>query len=247
MGLYDQGLSQLPPFATSCTFADYHQNNHKWGDLWNGEDLSIFSLDDAILPSSATANTNGQKSINSSTFSIDQTSPSFSQSHSTEQSLVSPSNINQTLSTPSISLQPSNSPSDLTAKPGFRAAEAYVRPSPIATVGNLKSYGFDLRNATFTLTLVCDSVVTEETPTEVSLPTFHFPQDDIVVKVSSGKWTIGADDSDGGLIQKLRWWHGKGKQDLSVKGVRTRQGMARKGDEEDGYFAQCPDQPCSLM
>lgn len=223
------------------------QNNHKWGDLWNGEDLSIFSLDDALLPPSATAKTNGQKSLNSSTFSVDQASPSFSQSHATEQSLVSPSNINKTLSTPSILSQPSNSPSDLTGKPGFRAAQAYVRPSPIATVGNLQSYGFDLRNATFTLSLVCDSAVTEETPTEISLPEFHFPQDDIVVKVSSGKWTIGADDGDGGLIKKLRWWHGKGKQDLSVKGVRTRQGTVRKGDDEDGYFAQCQENSCCLM
>lgn len=227
--------------------ADHMQNNHKWGDLWNGEDLSIFSLDDALLPTSATANMIVQKSANSSRYSVDQASPSFSQSHSTEQSLVSPSNINNTLSTPSILSQPSNSPSELTGKPGFRAAEAYVRPSPIATVGNLKSYGFDLRNATFTLTLACDSVATEETPTEVSLPEFHFPRDQIVVQVSSGKWAIGVDDSDGELIQKLRWWHGSGKQDLSVKGVRTRQGMVRNGDEEDGYFAQCQESSCSLM
>ncbi|MCJ1270081.1 hypothetical protein MMC22_009975 [Lobaria immixta] len=222
-------------------------NTHKWGDLWNGEDLSILSLDDALLPPSAAADTNGQKSTNSSTFSVDRSSPSFSQSHSTGQSPVSPSNINKTLSTPSILSQPSNSPSDLTAEPGFRAAEAYVRPSPIATVGNLNSYGFDLRNATFTLTLVSDSAATEATPTEVSLPEFHFPRDDIVVKVSSGKWAIGMDDSDGGLIQKLRWWHGPGKQDLSVKGVRVRQGVVRKGDEEDGYFAPCQDQSCCLM
>lgn len=228
-------------------FTDNLQNNHQWGDLWNGEDLSIFSLDDAVLPLSATAQTNGQKSINSSTFSVDRASPSFSQSHSTEQSTVSPSNLNKTLTTPSISSLPSNSASDLTGKPGFRAAQAYVRPSPIAIVGNLKSYGFDLRNATFTLTLVCDSEVTEATPTEISLPEFHFPRDDIVVKASSGKWAIGVDDADGGLMQKLRWWHGKGKQDLTIKGVRTRQGMVRKGDEEDGYFAQCQDQLCRLM
>ena len=228
-------------------FTDWKQNNHKWGDLWNGEDLSIFSLDDAILPLSATANTNGQKSTNSSTFSVDRASPSFSHSHSAERSLVSPSNISKTLSTPSISSQPSNSLSDLTTKPGFRAAEAYVRPSPIATVGNLQSYGFDLRNATFALTLVCDSIATEAAPTEVSLPEFHFPRDDIVVKVSSGKWVIGADESDGGLVLNLRWWHGKGKQDLSIKGVRTRQGVVRTGDEEDGYLAQCQGQSCCLM
>lgn len=81
----------------------------------------------------------------------------------------------------------------------------------------------------------------------MSLPEFHFPRDEIVVEVSSGKWAIGADDFDGGLIQTLKWWHGKGKQDLSVKGVRTRQGMPLKGDEEDGYFAQCPDRSCRLM
>lgn len=228
--------------------ANCMQNNHEQGDLWNGEDLSIFSLDDTPLPILPASNPNHQKRANESKFSVDTASPIYSSSKSLGQSSVSPSNINQALSTPPISPLPSKTPSDLRSKPGFRAAEAYVRPNPFAIAGKLKSHGFDLRNATFTLALSCDSAATEAAPTEIYLPEFHFPREDSVIQVSSGKWTITVDDDpDGTRIQTLRWWHNKGDQELSVKGVRTRQGMPLGKEEEDGYFATCQQNKCGIM
>lgn len=137
----------------------------------------------------------------------------------------------------------SDTPAELGSKPGFRAAEAYVRPSPIAVVGDVISYGFDLRNAVFTLALESKNVATEDVPTEVFLPEFHFPRDNVDVEVTSGKWTISVDDTDGGLIQRLRWIHGAGKQNLKVKGVQRRQGMALGKEEEEGYLEQCRQNP----
>ena len=229
--------------------ANHLQNNHEQGDLWNGEDLSIFSLDDTPLPISSKADSNGQKSANESTFSVDKTAPTFSSSRSFGQSSISPLNIKGALSTPPISPVPSNTPADLASKPGFRAAEAFVRPSPFATAGKVKSHGFDLRNATFTLSLTCDSAATEAAPTEIFLPEVHFPREDSVVQVSSGKWTITVeDDAEGHRIQTLRWWHGEGPQDLSVRGVRTRQGMPLgKEEETEGYFATCQQSQCRIM
>ncbi len=213
--------------------------------MWNGEDLSIFSLDDKPLPVHPTAN--ADKSASTSTVSVDQTSPSYSQSRSTNSSLVSPRTIKDTLKAPSISLQRSKTPPEIGSTPGYRAAEAYVRPSPIATFGKVTSYGFDLRNATFTLALESQSAATDVVPTEVFLPEFHFPRDNTKVEVSSGKWTISLDNTDGGLMQKLRWLHGPGKQNMSVKGVLKKQGMALGKEEEEGYYEQCKQSRCDLI
>lgn len=133
----------------------------------------------------------------------------------------------------------SDTPAESGGVSGYRAAEAYVRPSPIATVGNVTSYGFDLRNAVFTLSLTSRSAATEEVPTEVFLPEYHFPRDNVGVEVSSGKWTISVDEIEGGTMQRLRWMHGAGEQSLKVKGVQRRSGMALGNDEDDGYLEQC--------
>ena len=122
-----------------------------------------------------------------------------------------------------------------------------MRPSPITTVGKVSSYGFDLRNATFTLALDCQVAATEAVPTEIFLPEFHFPRNNSSVEVSSGKWTISVDAADGGMIQRLRWQHGAGKQNMTVKGVQRRQGMALGKEEEEGYYEHCKQTRCSLM
>lgn len=179
--------------------------------------------------------------------SVDQNSPSYSQSRSTNGSPTSPRTLKETLKTPSIVSQRSETPPEIGSKPGYRAAEAYVRPSPISTVGNVTSYGFDLRNATFTFALDCKAAATEAAPTEIFLPEFHFPPQNTHVEVSSGKWTISVDDADGGIIQRLRWQHGAGKQNMTVKGVQRMQGMASGREEEEGYYEQCKQSRCSLM
>ena len=182
-----------------------------------------------------------------SSVSVDRHSPAFSESLSTDTSPVIPETLKSKLLTPSISSQKQNTPPEIGSTPGFRAAEAYVRPSPMATVGNVTSSGFDLRNAIFTLSLECKTAATEEVPTEVFLPEFHFPRDKTSVEVSSGKWTISVDDKYGGLIQSLRWCHGAGQQSLTVKGVKRRQGMALGTEEEEGYYEQCRQRGCTVM
>ncbi|MCJ1301372.1 hypothetical protein MMC08_004171 [Hypocenomyce scalaris] len=222
------------------------KNTHEWGDQWNGEDLSIFSLDDRPLPLSPTAPRDGG-SANASTVSVDESSPSYSQSQSADQSLISPKNLKKALSTPSILSQTSKTPADLGNTPGYRAAEAYVRPCPFATVGNNVSYGFDLRNCTFTFSLESKAAATEEAPTEIFLPEFHFPRDRTEVVVSGGKWSISVDDAGGGMIQRLRWWHGEGRSNMTVTGVKRRQGMALGKEEEEGYLDRCQQSRCSVM
>lgn len=163
------------------------------------------------------------------------------------ESSINPGNIKAKLKTPSISSKQSDAPPELTNAPGFRAAEAYVRPAPIATVGKILSHGFDLRNCIFNLRLHAKEANSEDKPTEIFLPEFHFPKDKCEIEVSSGKWTISIDDADGGMIQRLRWWHVEGEHEIKVTGVQRRQNTALGKEEEEGYLDQCQQSKCTVM
>lgn len=132
-------------------------------------------------------------------------------------------------------------------RPGFRAGEAFVRPTPIATHGDIITHGFDLKSCTFTLSLHAPSSTSEDAPTEIFLPEYHFPQDHTQVEVSGGKWAISTDEEYGGRQQKLRWWHAEGEQKLTAKGVRRRQGMIVNEDMDEGYLEQLRQSICSIM
>lgn len=173
------------------------QNDHLRGDQWNGEDLSIVSKDDILLPvshlpktgleslaapflrrlvtsSSMPAENEGQTrlspNLSMASTEVPPGRPSLSQprrSDVDQDDTVNPANIKRLLTSPSISSQPNStngnskgsnasgidtaSDSDSIRVPGLRAAEAYVRPSPIATCGEILGYGFDLRQAEFNL------------------------------------------------------------------------------------------------
>ncbi|GAB7356131.1 hypothetical protein MBLNU459_g6729t1 [Dothideomycetes sp. NU459] len=208
--------------AAGFTFWTYvPSNSHYWGDNWNGEDLSIYSKDDRQLPDT----------------SADPASP-YSDASASRDGAVSPASLKKTLSVDKMNA--SKTPSLESEGVGMRAAEAYVRPTPIATHGKMKSHGFDLRNCVFTLSLTTTSPAPEDVPTEIFLPAYHFPQGKTEIEVTAGgKWSIYVDESDGGLQQKLKWWHGEGEQILTAKGAKRRPGTALgKEEEEDGYFAQ---------
>ena len=148
---------------------------------------------------------------------------------------VSPANLKQTLSTESMTTGAAGAPD----KVGYRAAEAYLRPAPMATYRTLNDYVFDLRNCTFTLSLKAPSSTPSDTPTVVFLPDWHFPAGNTQVEVSGGKWTISVDEEDGGLIQTLQWWHADGEQKIKVQGLKRPQGKAQGSGEEEGYLEQC--------
>ena len=153
---------------------------------------------------------------------------------------------------PTISSDAAKSSPDLRANPGYRAAEAFVRPSPIKTHGSVLKYGFDLVNCTFTLSLESDQPTSEDKPTEIFLPEYHFAATQTKIQASGGKWTISTDDVDtSGTVQILRWWHGEGEQNIKVEGVKRRQGMYmdREFEREDvGYLDQCKDvTKCAVM
>lgn len=160
---------------------------------------------------------------------------------------MTPGNLKNKLKTPSISSKATDVPPELTNSPGFRAAEAYIRPSPIHTFGKILHSGFDLRNCIFTFSLHAHAETEEHTPTEIFLPEFHFPKDKCEIEVTNGKWTISTDDHDGGMIQRLRWWHIEGEHHIKITGVQRRQNMMLGKEEEEGYLDQCQQSKCSIM
>ena len=134
---------------------------------------------------------------------------------------------------------PTVSSTSLSNATGLRAAEAYVRPSPLATNGSVLTYGFDLRNCVFTFTLDADAATKDDSPTEIFLPDYHFPPTNTNVEVSGGKWRIDADSIDGETMQMLRWWHGAGEQKITVKGAKRKMQEALDPDEDVGYLEHC--------
>lgn len=161
---------------------------------------------------------------------------------------MNPSNLRRTITNPSITTSstvppPADTPAlptsmrttDRTlAAPGYRAAEAYVRPAPVAVVGDITHYVFDLKTCTFTLSLRSAKETTAEVPSVFFLPAFHFPRDGCAVETSGGRWEITDNE---GEVQRLRWWHGSGEQNLKVVGVPRQMNAGGEGAEGDGEEA----------
>jgi len=178
--------------------------------------------------------------------SADPSSPSYSEARSFGDLSTSQKNLQKTLSVDQMSANRTASTTGGDV-PGFRAAEAYVRPTPIATHGDIVSHGFDLRSCTFTLSLNAPSSTSEDAPTEIFLPEYHFPESYMQIEVSGGKWSIAPDEEYGGLQRKLRWWHAEGEQKLTARGVKRRQGIVVDSEEEESYLEQCRQKACVMM
>ena len=131
---------------------------------------------------------------------------------------------------------------------GLRAAPAYVRPYPMATHGDIVSYGFDLKSCVFQLKSRAQSKASEDAPTEIFLPEYHFPPESMDVTVSSGRWTMDREGKGGVAIPVLKWWPSEGgEQTLRVKGTIKRQGLSMSDDADAGFLERCRESICMLM
>ena len=223
-----------------CLWLYSTNNDHERGDQWNGEDLSIFSLDDKLpplspLPKTSLPNQSATSLLKLSTMNREGGGPGG------DDEAVTPGNLQRTLTNPSISSTPSLKDPELTNAPGYRAAEAFIRPTPTVVAGDVAATGFDLRRCTYNLKIRAAKPAGDDAPTVVFLPEFHFPKDQAEVTVSAGKWELSADEDDGPLLQWLRWWHPEGEHTLTVRGVVRKHNVPEGSAEEAGYLEQCQE------
>ncbi|KAK0384384.1 hypothetical protein NLU13_8471 [Sarocladium strictum] len=224
-----------------CLWVYAAYNDHARGDQWNGEDLSIYSVDDKQPPLSALPRTlTNYGSVS------DLNKPAVSNRDIGDDNLVTPDNLQRTLTNQSLSSLRSTKDPELTNTPGLRAAEAFIRPTPIAVSGDLVSYGFDMRKCSFALTVRSENHAPDDAPTVVYLPDYHFPNGHCEVAVSSGKWEISSDENEGVLLQRLRWWHPEGEQTIQVNGLVRKHNEPAGTEEDAGYLEQC-QKSCSVM
>lgn len=175
--------------------------------------------------------------------SLNPQSPAYSESHSSgDGPEVSPRNLKRALPNPSISSVSSETPK------GYRAAQAFLRPSPIYVNGSLNSHVFDLRNCTFTMTITAKMATPSEAPTEIYLPEFHFPESATVIAVSGGRWKFDYQDIKTIKLPLLQWWHGEGEQSIKIEGIKRKAGeLASPSSDDVTYLEQCQRGDCLVM
>ncbi|KAK9243511.1 glycoside hydrolase superfamily [Lipomyces tetrasporus] len=177
-------------------------NSHKWGDHWNGEDLSLWSPSDV------------KHRMSGSPYSYSLMPSDSSLIGAKQYSLSDESQITDTI--------------------GSRAVEAFCRPFPLVTVGVPQEYGFDINNAVFTMEIYAEEEVASKlVPSEIHVPDFHYPNGDLQVEVSSGRWELDRPN------QILRWWHDGGKQTIQIIGIRGGQRMKKESNPYIDFCAVC--------
>lgn len=168
-------------------------NSHNYGDFWNGEDFSIYCKGEhyEMKPS---IDYGGVYSLSSnSTLSVNSSSQLTLNSDGSED----------------LDLWSVNH--------GTRAECAIARPYPLAIVGSLVSYGFDLKKTSFSLTINAETATTDKIGTLVVLPECNFPmEENLKVDLTSGKWDFDP------KTRILTWWHEAGEQSLTVTSLVDR-------------------------
>ncbi|CAG8893332.1 unnamed protein product [Penicillium egyptiacum] len=135
------------------------ENDHQWGDQWNGEDLSIYSQDDLELPVRASS---GSTESGSTVCSKDHLINIEEEKFGSLKALI---RLCISLDFSQATMQP---------RRGYRAVEAWLRPAPVYMNRRLESYTFDLKECTFTVRLIANQAM-PHAPSEIYLPEFHFP------------------------------------------------------------------------
>lgn len=191
-------------------------NTHEHGDLWNGEDLSIWSHDDYLRDSAARPRTGSVVS----TVSIDSSARTEPLKRKLRGSRGSRGSTSSSGSSADGSAKkkwyksrdklPASSIIDKSA--GVRAAPAVIRPTPVATAGSLEGYSFDLYKATFTMEINGAMPQDGEANTTlVFLPEYYY-RHKLSVTATSGTFSYD------GRSQILSWHHEAGKQKLTAVG-----------------------------
>ncbi|GAA5878314.1 hypothetical protein JCM16303_002729 [Sporobolomyces ruberrimus] len=156
-------------------------NSHEWGDLWNGEDLTIWSPDDAVK--SIAAREGGKDRFEEPPHDHKQRHAKRSSDYSSNPGMLTPS-TRSGASTPvdtasSSTVSANDDPSHpINLNDGARALPAFCRPFPVKTVGTPTEINFDVTSSKCTISIRVDAedVSDPDVPTEIYVPLAHYAQ-----------------------------------------------------------------------
>lgn len=178
------------------------QNSHQFGDYWNGEDFSI----------SSKVHDNLNKN------------PPVELTSSSEVTLVGEPDLKTVDAAEPDTEQPVISDPKLFLSHANRADQAIARPFPLIVAGDLKRYAFEMVSGIFRLHIDANHCLGGGTiGTEVSLPSFSFPEDKFEVAVSSGHWKFDS------AKRILNWWHDEGEQTMEITSLSLPVNAFEKG------------------
>lgn len=164
------------------------ENSHEWGDNWNLEDLSLWSVDDTRrideqpkTQSDAMSAASHRRLLGSQT-NLPQGYPSSNAASSTSLPSIADSPSQQQQPAEPVFKASMFSMSEGVELPrdvltnGSRAVGAFSRPYPVATNGVPASIDFDIKSSTFKLSVNVwpDDIISDATPTEIYLPWIHY-------------------------------------------------------------------------
>lgn len=170
-----------------------YENCHKWGDRFNSEDFSFWSVDDKTTEIHDLNNKFIDLTIPSSS-EIETTTLVSSKSDTDDKYEMSPFYDN-----------PTRSPHN------FRAINAVIRPYALATNGKFIDSFFEIKKIQFTLKIIGSKDTSKAT--KIYLPYWHFDFDDLKIDLSSGSVDINENS------EVIEWHHGAGEQSIVITNV----------------------------
>lgn len=157
-------------------------SSHDWGDNWNGEDLSIWCPDDV---KGADAENSSELGIRRRRRSTSSTSSARSRGLTGLTPLSSALASRSSLNLPELVPGDGdyNAPNLLN---GSRAAAAFCRPFPVATVGTPASIDFDIKSSEFSYAVDVTAAELDrvDLATEIYLPFLHYAADGVAAAAS---------------------------------------------------------------
>ncbi|KNZ77903.1 hypothetical protein J132_03179 [Termitomyces sp. J132] len=187
-------------------------STHDWGDGWNMEDLSLWSMDDLPEEDEAHQEATLENTLNPNDESSELYDPAVSGTSSlsvaTLGSMFGPEKSRTQQRQPCLEDWAADPYGFLTS--GARAVRAFCRPWPTKVVGTPKDMKFDIKKAYFKLVVRVgeeDAVVVNEVDgeenekerkaTEIFVPLVHFGSED-VVQLCTGEGEVGIRPSGAG-------------------------------------------------
>lgn len=190
-------------------------NSHEWGDLWNGEDLTVWSPDDAVK--SIAAREGGPDRYEEPPHERKQghgqyaAHPGMSTPPTSRSGASTPVEGTSSSSTIAANEDPSH---PINLNDGARALPAFCRPYPVKTVGTPTEIDFDVTSSkcTISIRVSSDDVSDPDLATEIFVPLAHYAQYPSAISYSVAQAAI---------------------EDAHALDDRTRAGDVTLGDDDD--------------